>query len=130
MINKFNLLCIACFVGFIGDSLLQTGDHFNLGGPTGWGLRDYFKQHGRAESLFIAGGMMTLFYALFSLTNLPINYITMSIYGILLDLLFRELRIFPSLDGYYSYLNYFWSAFWEAFSMCLPLLVYKISLQL
>jgi len=43
------LVGIACATGIVGDSLLR------LGGPTGWGLNEYFKQHGRAESIFIRG---------------------------------------------------------------------------
>ena len=124
--DNFKLLTIACLVGFSGDFLLQLGSHL-MGGSTGLAdLNNYFKQHGRAESLFIAGGMMTLFYIIFILSKIPINYINLSIYAIVLDLLFRELMIFPSLGGYYNYLNYFWSAFWEVFSMCIPLFIYKL----
>ena len=72
------LIIIACFTGFIGDFLLQTGIKNGLGETTGWGLRDYFKQHGETEAYFIAGGMMSLFYGIFillkiSLTNLSPN---------------------------------------------------------
>jgi hypothetical protein len=124
--DRTKLLIIACLCGFVGDATLQM--FRSTGGPTGWGLDNYFKQHGPAESLFIAGGMMTLFYALFMMTPLKINYINLAIYGVLLDLLFRKLRIFNSLDGYYTYLNYFWSGFWQAFSMCLPLFIYNLNL--
>lgn len=117
---------IACFTGFIGDFLLQTGAKMGMGGPTNWGLKDYFKQHGAAESLFVAGGMMTLFYSTFMLTGLPINYVNLSIYGMIIDLIFRTFMIFKSLEGYYSYFNYFWSAFWIALPMCIPLFISKV----
>jgi hypothetical protein len=120
-----NLLEIAFYVGFIGDALLQIFTKMGLGGQTGAGLNGYFLNHGSIESLFIAGGMMVLFYSLFMLTKLPMNYLNIAIYGVLLDLVFRIFMIFPSLKGYYSYLNYFWSGFWQVFSMLLPLLIYN-----
>jgi hypothetical protein len=82
--------------------MLQLGSAKGLGGQTGWGLNDYFKKHGRAESIFIAGGMMVIFYLIFitagKFVNLPINFFLLAIYGVLLDLLFREAMIFKSLD--------------------------------
>jgi len=126
-----NILLISFLVGFFGDLLLQLGVKFGFGGETGWGLKGYFKQHGCIESLFIAGGMMTLFHIL--VLNLNWNemgllkgLIYLSIYGIILDLLFRKFMIFPSLEGYYNYFNYFWSGFWEVFSMCLPFVIMKL----
>jgi hypothetical protein len=103
--------------------LLQTGAKVGMGGPTNWGLKEYFEQHGPAESLFIAGGMMTLFYSTFMLTGLPINYVNLSMYGILIDLLFRKFMIFKSLDGYYTYFNYLMSAIWIVIPMCIPLFI-------
>jgi len=119
------ILFIAFLTGFIGDILLQTGVKMGLGGPTGWGLKEYFKQHGSMESLFIAGGMMVLFYGIYIALKLPLNYMCILLYGIFLDILFRHFMIFSSLEGYYSYLTPFWSEFWEAFSMLLPLIIYK-----
>jgi hypothetical protein len=118
-----NLVIIACFTGFVGDFLLQTGAKLGMGGPTNWGLKEYFEQHGPAESLFIAGGMMTLFYSTFMLTGLPINYVNLSMYGILIDLLFRKFMIFKSLGGYYTYFNYLMSAIWIVIPMCIPLFI-------
>jgi hypothetical protein len=115
-----NLLIIACLTGFAGDFLLQQGVQMGLGGETGWGLKEYFAQHGATESLFIAGGMMSLFYSLYILSGLPITYKNLALYGIVLDFLFRTFRIFKSLDGYYEYFNYFWSAVWGAIPLCLP----------
>ena len=120
-----NLIGAACLTGFTGDFLLQTGVKMGLGGPTGWGLKDYFALHGSAESLFIAGGMMSLFYALFLLSGLPVNYRNLALYGIFLDLIFRIFMIFPSLKEYYTFFNYFWSAVWGAIPLCLPLLIAK-----
>jgi hypothetical protein len=96
-----------------------------LGGPTGWGLKDYFALHGSTESLFIAGGMMSLFYSLYLLTGLPVNFRNLALYGIFLDLVFRIFMIFPSLKEYYVFFNYFWSAVWGAIPLCLPLLIAK-----
>ena len=122
------LIGIACAIGIVGDSLLQLGVANGLGGPTGWGLKDYFKQHGRAESIFIAGGMMVIFFLILICTpwpTRPITFIVLAIYGVLLDLLFREAMIFKSLRGYYEYFNYFWSAVWGAIPLMMPLLIYK-----
>jgi uncharacterized membrane protein YvlD (DUF360 family) len=124
--NKFLLLAIACLSGFIGDFLLQTGVRVGLGGPTGWGLKDYFRLHGPAESVFVAGGMMSLFWALFLLSGLPITFLNLALYGIFLDFIFRIFMIFKSLKGYYEFFNYFWSAVWGAIPLCLPLAVYKL----
>jgi hypothetical protein len=120
-----NLVTLACFAGFTGDFLLQTGVKMGMGGPTGWGLRDYFALHGSTESLFIAGGMMSLFYGLYLLSGLPVNFRNLALYGIFLDLVFRIFMIFPSLKGYYAFFNYFWSAVWGAIPLCLPLLIAK-----
>jgi len=121
-----NIVLIACIVGFVGDASLQLGSHFGLGGPTGWGLNDYFKQHRSAESLFIAGGMMSIFYVLLILSKLPINFLTLAIYGVLLDLIFRKFMVFGSLKGYYNYFNYFWSAVWAIIPMWIPFAIYKL----
>ena len=120
-----DLVSTAFMVGFVGDATLQVISP-RLGGPTGWGLTQYFEQHGKAEALFTAGGMMALFYIIYLYVfKLPPTYLYMIIYGIILDLLFRQFTIFPSLKGYYEYLNYFWSGFWQAFSMVLPLFIYN-----
>ncbi len=124
-----NILFIAFLVGFFGDLVLQFLSNRGLGGPTGAGLNDYFKQHGNIESLFIAGGMMVLFYGILNVFKSPLKnemktYAFIALYAIILDLIFREFMIFPSLKGYYSYLNYFWSGFWQVFSMFLVLFIY------
>lgn len=120
------LLTISCLTGFIGDASLQYLTKY-MGGETGWGLKEYFKQHGPVESLFIAGGMMTLFYIIyFVLLELPLNGCYLAIYGIILDWIFRETMLFPSLEGYYKALNYFWSAFWGAVPMMMPYGIMKL----
>lgn len=120
------LVSISCLTGFFGDGSLQILSKF-MGGPTGWGLKAYFKQHGSPEALFIAAGMMTLFYVIYlSLFNFPAVWYWLALYGIVLDLLFRKLRIFPSLDGYYKALNYFESAFWGAVPLMLPLWISQL----
>jgi hypothetical protein len=123
-----NNIAISVIVGFIGDFLLQLLTHYGFGGPTGWGLNEYFQQHGSQESLYIAGGMMGLFYIIYEY-GLRLEYkpIPLIIYGIVLDYLFRVFMIFPSLKGYYNHLNHFWSAVWGAIPMLLP---YCVSLIL
>lgn len=116
-----NVLLFACFTGFFGDVILQTT---TLG--TQGGLDSYFQQHGRVESLFIAAGMMTLFYALMLVARIPLTFFTVSVVGVFIDLCFRQFRVFPSLDSYYETLNYFWSAFWIIIPMCIPLALQKI----
>lgn len=114
------LLTISCLTGFAGDAVLQYLSTF-MGGKTGWGLTEYFHQHGRAESLFIAGGMMTLFYVIyFVILSLPLIWYYLVIYGVLLDWIFRVTMLFPSLKGYYNHLTYFWSGFWGAVPMLMP----------
>ena len=123
---KIDLISTACLVGFGGDFLLQRGVKMGLGGPTGWGLKEYFAQHGSTEALFIAGGMMSLFYALYVNAGFPLNYQSLALYGIILDFVFRKLMIFPSLEGYYEYFNYFWSAVWGAIPLILPFFIYNL----
>jgi len=123
-----NLISIACIVGFVGDALLQLSAKYLR---TGLGLRPYFAQHGSMESLFIAGGMLTLFYVIYLyIIRLPVTYTYLAIYGFLLDLFFRKTMIFPSLTGYYKYfeiyafpLNYILSGVWGAIPMMLPLFI-------
>lgn len=121
-----SLLSIACITGFVGDALLQIGvKNLHLGETTGWGLKTYFAQHGAAESTFIAGGMMSIFYV-FVINTMPVTYLNLAICGILLDLFFRETMLFASLKGYYQYFNYFWSAVWGIIPMIMPLLIYDM----
>jgi hypothetical protein len=120
-----DIVSVACVTGFVGDALLQTGiERFQMGGPTGWGLKEYFKQHGRVEALFIPGGMLALFFVVYVYTlKLPLTYTNLAIYGVVLDFIFRKTMLFPSLDKYYEYFNYFWSAVWGAIPMVIPLML-------
>ena len=118
-----DVVSVAFLVGFFGDMFLQI-----LAKNTSfdYGLREYFAQHNSAEALFIAGGMMTLFMIIYNLTGLPLKWQYLAVYGVILDLLFRTFNIFPSLKGYYSSLNHFWSGLWQAVSMVLILVVYSV----
>jgi preprotein translocase subunit SecG len=123
-----DIVSLSCVTGFAGDALLQVGVQKGMGGPTGWGLKEYFKQHGAIEALFIPGGMLTIFFVIYIyVLKLPLTYTNLAIYGVVLDLLFRETMLFPSLDKYYKYFNYFWSAVWGAIPMMIPLFLLKMT---
>ena len=128
MLKIEHLVAISCIAGFIGDALLQFATKYlRMGGRDGWGLAPYFIQHGSIESLFIAGGMMTIFYIIYLYGfRLRPTYTYLAIYGIILDFIFRKTMLFPSLYKYYNHLNYFWSAFWGAIPMMLPLFIHNI----
>ena len=122
-----DLLALACLTGFVGDFILQVlTKYFHMCGETGWGLLEYFSQHGQVESLFIACGMMTIFYVIFIKLGIKLNLVNLAVYGVVLDLVFRKLMIFPSLTGYYRSLNYFESGLWGAIPMILPYLLWKV----
>lgn len=124
VIDRAKLISVACLTGFIGDATLQLAVKNSVGD---WGLKSYFKQHGPAESLFIAGGMMTLFYVLYIYAlRLPLQWQYLVVYGIVLDYIFRKTMVFESLQGYYRHLNYFWSAFWGAIPMLIPFVIMKM----
>ncbi len=112
-----DLVSIAACTGFIGDALLQIivkNTNFD------WGLRQYFNQHGSIESLCIAAGMLAIFFIIYVQLRLPITWYYLALYGIGLDLLFRETMLFPSLKGYYNHLNFFWSGMYGAIPMMIP----------
>jgi len=124
------LIAISIITGFIGDILLQILTNAGMGTTTGWGLNEYFTQHGKVESTFIAGGMVGLFYVLYAFTGLPFKIQYLAFYGIILDLIFRLTNLFPSLKGYYKHLNYFWSGVWGAIPMIIPILLYKLIIDM
>lgn len=107
----------AFFVGIVGDFCLQliVKQRGNFAG-----LRDYFKQHGIVESLMIAGGLMFILAYIYEMTGLPLNNGMIFIYGGLWDIAFRQLRIMPSLDGYYRALNPIQSFVWGGIPMLIP----------
>jgi hypothetical protein len=122
-----DIITNATLTGFIGDASLQLLTSKGLGGPTGWGLNSYFSQHGPIESLFIAAGMMAVFYIVYMyILKLPLKPTYLAVYGIVLDYLFRRFRLFPSLDGYYHHLNYIESAIWGAIPMVIPFFMYQL----
>lgn len=123
MVNRERLLMIACLVGFIGDAILQVLVYNNM---LDRGLKQYFQQHGRAESTFIAGGMITVFYVIYFALKLPLNFVGLAIYGVILDFIFRKTRLFPSLDGYYKSFGYIASAVWGAIPLMVPLAIEKL----
>jgi hypothetical protein len=120
-----NLNQITFIVGIFGDFLLQIIVRYHPNGDFA-GLKSYFTQHGIFESLIIAGGMLYLFMIILDLLKIKKTYINLGIYGGILDILFRYLRIFPSLDGYYKALTVYQSILWGAIPMMLPLLSYKL----
>lgn len=116
------LLTITFFVGFIGDAILQIATQQKLIDPF---LKDYFDLHGSAESMTIGGGMMVFFYMVYLYSGLPLNYLNLAIYGIILDFIFRKTMVYKTLTGYYDYLGYFWSAVWGAIPLVLPYFIFK-----
>jgi hypothetical protein len=119
-----DIVSVAFRGGFFGDLFLQflaNNTFFD------YGLREYFAQHNGPEALFIAGGMMAFFMIIYNLTGLPLKWQYLAVYGVILDLLFRTFNIFPSLKGYYSSLNHFWSGLWQAVSMVLILVAYSVT---
>lgn len=105
------------FIGVAGDIALQTivKQRGNFAG-----LKDYFEQHGQIESYMIAGGLMFLVAFLYEMTNLPLKNSYLFIYGGIWDILFRYLRLMPSLDGYYEALNPIQSFIWGGLPLILP----------
>ncbi len=74
----------------------------------------------------IAAGMLGLFTAAY-LQLLKPRVILLGFVGVLLDLVFRKYRVFPSLDGYYGAMSYTYSAIWGAIPMVLPYIVYSVT---
>lgn len=101
-----NFVQTAVFVGVAGDATLQTIVN-NSDDANKFGLKTYFEQHGSLESLFIAGGMMGLFSALYKYIDPEFNTKGLIAYGAILDIIFRFFRetIMPSLDDYYKHFN-------------------------
>lgn len=122
-----HIIIIAVISGFVGDFLLQLMVNNKFLGADRWGLDPYFAQHGGAEASFIAGGIMGGFYSLYALTGLPFRLQYMAIYGLIIDLIYRHARIFPSLDKYYENTGYFGTVVIGAVvPLCIPLLILKL----
>jgi hypothetical protein len=120
---NIDIISIATLIGFVGDATLQLLVNNNVGN---WGLKDYFNLHGSVEAMFTAAGMMSVFFVIYTFIGLPLNIPALALYGIILDLIFRKIRLFPSLDGYYKSLNYLWSAVWGIIPMILPLILLRL----
>lgn len=128
--NYSALVAWAAVTGALGDAALQVIVKNNWGNAD-WGLKAYFAQHGTGEAICVAAGMMALFYVayvavLVPVFHVPVTLLALAVYGVILDLLFRKLRIFPSLDGYYASLNYFWSGFWAVVPMIIPYVLWRM----
>jgi hypothetical protein len=115
-------------VGSVGDSLLQTFLNIGILDDKNIGLKKYFSQHGKLESVFIAGGMIASFSAAYSLVDPSMNLVGLSIYGTGLDILFRQTHkeIFPSLEEYYKKMSLVNSALWGAIPMACVGIFYHI----
>jgi hypothetical protein len=96
--NLFSLENKAFFVGFCGDFGLQLISKYK-GDIVG--LKNYFKQHGSLESMFIAGGMMYLFALIYVWMGFPKKNIYLFIYGGILDIIFRNFGLSTSLNNTY-----------------------------
>jgi len=124
-----SLVAWAAITGALGDATLQVLVKNGIGSGGSWGLKEYFAQHGTGEAICVAAGMMALFFVIWVgilaplLRIQPTNLVAVAVYGVVLDLLFRRFRIFESLDGYYASLNYFWSGFWAAIPMIIPVIL-------
>jgi len=88
---------LAFAVGFFGDLGVQLLPH-------GEGLKEYFAQHGRFEAMLIAGGALTLVFALYYLTRLRFTLWAVLGLGILIDVVAR-LGLIPSLKSFYQSTN-------------------------
>lgn len=114
---KYSLTTIAFYIGFIGDILLQI--IIKMRGDVAH-LKQYYSRHGPLESLFIAGGMMYLLMAIYEQIGFKLTYINLFIYGGVLDILWRQFHLFPTLTyTYYTANNQIQSFFWGGISMIL-----------
>lgn len=110
----------AFFIGVLGDMILQT--IVKLKGNFA-GLKGYFEQHGILESLMIAGGIMFISTHFYQLAKLPITIPYLFIYGGILDILWRQLNLMPSLENtYYKAVNPIQSFIWGGIPMMMILL--------
>jgi hypothetical protein len=121
------LIVIALITGFIGDAIWQIIAKMNIGAESGtWGLQYYFQRQGSAEALFTAAGMLGIFYTLYAFTGLPFKVQWLTIYGIILDILFRYTNLFPSLKMFYEELSIPSTIIMgSVIPLILPLFIYK-----
>ena len=114
-----------CFiVGFISDALLQL--ICKIRGNIAK-LKLYFLLHGPLESMYIAGGMMYSFGMIYTYFISKPNFIYLFIYGGMLDIIWRQFGLFPSLNyTYYTANNQIESFIWGGIPMVLPYILYKV----
>jgi hypothetical protein len=120
-----DIVSIACLTGVFGDIFLQIRVKY-LGGDGG--LKKYFAQHGRAEAICIATGMMAILQMFYLyVLCLPLNYVYLAIYGVVVDIVFRTTMVFSSLDEYYKVLDYpFTTTVGGALPAILPFFIYNM----
>ena len=110
----------AFFIGLIGDLTLQS--IVKLKGNFA-GLKDYFMLHGIFESACIAGGIMFIATYVYQRLKLPLTIPYLFIYGGILDILWRQLNLMPSLEHtYYAALNPIMSFIWGSIPMMMILI--------
>jgi hypothetical protein len=97
-----NLILIAWLVGFFGDLAVQLANKWGIIGFSGNGLTTYFRIHGRAESAFIAAGIIAGFYAIWIGLGLPLRWELILLVALILDLIWNYANVFPSLKEYYK----------------------------
>lgn len=124
MQGDYLIFIIACtYTGFIGDAVLQLVANYR--GDLA-GLNAYFKQHGRIESLFIATGIMALcgiIWITFA-GQLWNSFIAIAIYGFVLDVIWRQFNLFPSLNStLYAQTTQIESGIWGSISIVIPLAI-------
>ena len=115
-----DLLTKSFFIGVLGDMTLQI--IVKLNGNFA-GLKGYFEQHGILESFMIAGGIMFVSTYIYKQLKLPLTIPYLFIYGGILDILFRQLNLMPSLEHtYYAALNPVQSFIWGGIPMLMILI--------
>lgn len=107
----------AFFAGMLGDMTLQLIESQR---PNFGGLRGYFKQHGRIESIAIASALMYFLALIYEFSGLPKTIPYLFIYGGLWDIAFRQFKIMPSLVGYEKALSPIQTFIWGGISLVIP----------
>jgi len=110
----------AFFIGLVGDLILQQIVKYKGNFA---GLRDYFNQHGILESMMIGAGIMFIVTYVYQQLKLPLTVPYLFIYGGILDILWRQLNLMPSLEHtYYAALNPIQSFIWGGLPMLMILI--------
>lgn len=109
-------------IGVAGDTILQLLAYTMPDNQRPFGnikdLEPYFKQHGIFESVLIAGGIMLLSTWTFFALQLPYTYPVLFIYGGVLDIIWRQFNLMPSLTTtYYKSMTPLYSVIWGGIPM-------------